>query len=273
MVSTTFVASVIVMVLGGVLLMQQAAVGILNAKDKAATAQALQAARAAQSRLDALNIDTDTNVNELLEGILTDISDRGGDSNSSGYFVIMESQIGVQKSGDVESSSIPDNLRSQVQATEGANPPMWKAPTTVRAAGSPAAPGLAFGSTLNVAGTPSCQIYIIFKMQQEADTLRSLQNAVLITGAVLVFLLTFIAGMVSRQVVSPIRAARRAAERLASGNLEDRMTVKGRDDLARLAGSMNYMASELQKQITQLEELSGSSSDSSATCPTSCGRR
>jgi two-component system sensor histidine kinase MtrB len=34
------------------------------------------------------------------------------------------------------------------------------------------------------------------------------------------------------------------------------MQVRGEDDLARLATSMNYMASELQKQITQLEDLS-----------------
>jgi two-component system sensor histidine kinase MtrB len=71
-----------------------------------------------------------------------------------------------------------------------------------------------------------------------------------------VILLTFIAALVSRQVVTPVRAARRAAESLASGNLHDRMKVRGQDDLARLAVSMNYMASELEKQITTLEELS-----------------
>ena len=69
-------------------------------------------------------------------------------------------------------------------------------------------------------------------------------------------LLTFIAALVSRQVVTPVRAARRAAESLASGNLHDRMKVRGQDDLARLATSMNYMASELEKQINTLEELS-----------------
>lgn len=255
-VATTFTASVVVMVLGGVLLMQQAAIGVLDAKDRAATNQASQAARTAQSRLDALNIDSDHNPNEMLEGILTDISDRNGSNNTSGYYVILESQIGTQKSGDVLESSVPDNLRSQVQSSEGVNPPLWKAPTTVHTTGSADVPGLAFGTTLSVGGVPNYQVYIIFKMAQEADTLRYLQQAVLITGAVLVFLLTLIAGMVSRQVVSPIRAARRAAERLASGNLDDRMTVRGRDDLGRLAVSMNYMASELQKQITQLEELS-----------------
>ncbi len=76
------------------------------------------------------------------------------------------------------------------------------------------------------------------------------------TGAILVILLTFIAALVARQVVTPVRAARRAAESLASGNLDDRMKVRGQDDLARLATSMNYMASELQKQISQLEDLS-----------------
>jgi two-component system sensor histidine kinase MtrB len=73
---------------------------------------------------------------------------------------------------------------------------------------------------------------------------------------ILVILLTFIAALVSRQVVTPVRAARRTAESIASGNLGDRMPVRGQDDLARLAASMNYMASELEKQITTLEELS-----------------
>ena len=46
-----------------------------------------------------------------------------------------------------------------------------------------------------------------------------LRYAVVTTGAILVILLTFIAALVSRQVVTPVRAARRAAESLASGNL------------------------------------------------------
>ena len=76
------------------------------------------------------------------------------------------------------------------------------------------------------------------------------------TGVILVILLTFIAALVSRQVVTPVRAARRTAESIASGNLHERMTVRGQDDLARLATSMNYMAAELEKQITTLEDLS-----------------
>ena len=62
--------------------------------------------------------------------------------------------------------------------------------------------------------------------------------------------------LVTRQVVTPIRMARRVAERLAAGQLQERLQVSGEDDLARLATSFNQMASNLQRQIRQLEELS-----------------
>jgi two-component system sensor histidine kinase MtrB len=53
-----------------------------------------------------------------------------------------------------------------------------------------------------------------------------------------------------------VRLARRIAERLAAGRLEERMQVRGEDDIARLGLSFNQMAVSLQRQIRQLEELS-----------------
>ena len=50
--------------------------------------------------------------------------------------------------------------------------------------------------------------------------------------------------------------AARIAERFAAGHLEERMQVRGEDEIARLAGSFNDMAGALQRQIDQLEELS-----------------
>lgn len=251
---TTFVASVVVMVLGGVLLMQQAAIGVLSAKNRAATNQVAQAAHTAQLRLNAQYLDNDTNVHEVLGQILSEISDRSG--GRGGYDVILESKLGEQKSSGVKTSSVPNNLRQQVRSDHGSTPKLWKTPTRIRFKDRPAVPGSAFGTALHVPNSAGYQLYFVVPMEQEQETLDSLQRAVIITGAVLILLLTLIAGLVSRQVVTPVRGARRAAERLASGHLEDRMVVKGRDDLARLAGSMNNMASELQKQITQLEELS-----------------
>src|SRR5205814_3936845 len=62
--------------------------------------------------------------------------------------------------------------------------------------------------------------------------------------------------LLTRQIVTPIRLARRVAERLAAGQLQERLRVSGEDDLARLATSFNQMATSLQRQIRQLEELS-----------------
>ena len=62
--------------------------------------------------------------------------------------------------------------------------------------------------------------------------------------------------LVTRQVITPVRLARRVAERIASGRLEERMHVSGEDDIARLAMSFNQMAEALQSQIRKLVELS-----------------
>ena len=72
----------------------------------------------------------------------------------------------------------------------------------------------------------------------------------------LLLLVAGVALLVTRQVITPVRLARRVAERIASGRLEERMHVSGEDDIARLAMSFNQMAEALQSQIRQLVELS-----------------
>jgi two-component system sensor histidine kinase MtrB len=153
----------------------------------------------------------------------------------------------------VTTASIPPDLARSVEQSND----LWMTPTRVVFSGDrEAEPGLAAGSSLTLPGAERYQIYLLFSLAEQVKTLELLRNAVISTGAILVILLTFIAALVSRQVVTPVRAARQTAESIASGNLGDRMPVRGQDDLARLAASMNYMASELEKQITTLEELS-----------------
>ena len=83
-----------------------------------------------------------------------------------------------------------------------------------------------------------------------------MSQALLTAAALLLVLVAGMTWLVTRQVVTPIRLARRVAERLAAGQLQQRLRVSGEDDLARLATSFNQMATSLQRQIRQLEELS-----------------
>ena len=100
------------------------------------------------------------------------------------------------------------------------------------------------------------RLFYIFPLAEQEQTLAVVRGALITAGALLVVLLGTIAWLVTRQVVTPVRLARRIAERLAAGRLEERMHVRGEDDIARLGTSFNQMATSLQMQIRQLEELS-----------------
>jgi two-component system sensor histidine kinase MtrB len=78
---------------------------------------------------------------------------------------------------------------------------------------------------------------------------------VIATGIVLVLLLALMAALTTRLVVQPVRSAARTAQRLSAGLLDQRMEVRGEDDLALLAASFNQMAENLQRQIIRLEEM------------------
>ena len=245
---TVFLASVLVLVLGGFLLMQQATIGVIAGKKETAKNEARQAVNTAQQQLNAADLTSDVNVDKLLLDLAT-----GFASRAEQFEVIIIARGQTITAGNAVRTSIPEALQKRVVQSFD----LLMSPTQIDYRdGRPPVAGLAAGATLTLQGTGSYQIYLMFPLTQEVATLAILRYAVVTTGAILVILLTFIAALVSRQVVTPVRAARRAAESLASGNLRDRMKVRGQDDLARLATSMNYMASELEKQINTLEELS-----------------
>lgn len=251
MVSTVFVGSVLVLVLGGFLLMQQATSGVLQGKQDSAKNEARQAVNGAQAQLNSADLTGGVNVDKLLLDLATGFANRSAGGEQ--YQVIILARGQTITAGDATAQSIPTALRRQVESSSD----LLITPTVVDYADAqPSVPGLAAGSTLTLPGTGRYAIFLIFPLTSEVNTLVVLRYAVVTTGAILVVLLTFIAALVARQVVTPVRAARRAAESLASGNLHDRMKVRGQDDLARLATSMNNMAAELERQITTLSELS-----------------
>ncbi|WP_275988576.1 MtrAB system histidine kinase MtrB [Mycolicibacterium sphagni] len=102
---------------------------------------------------------------------------------------------------------------------------------------------------------PNLELYLIFPLNSEENTITLVRSTMATGGLVLLVLLAGIALLVSRQVVLPVRSASRIAERFAEGHLSERMPVRGEDDMARLAVSFNDMAESLQRQITQLEEF------------------
>jgi len=105
-------------------------------------------------------------------------------------------------------------------------------------------------------GFGQVELFYIVPLTTEDQTAGQIRTMVLLTGLALVILLGVLSALVTRLVVKPVRVAARTAQRLSAGLLDQRMAVHGEDDLALLAASFNQMATNLQRQIVRLEEMS-----------------
>ena len=148
-------------------------------------------------------------------------------------------------------SVIPPDLRKAVQ--DSGKDQYWA--STVIPVGTEDRPGIAVGNLVTFNGTVY-ELYLIYDLNTAQQTLDEIQGVLAAGGAVLVLMIVAIAWYVTRNVVSPVSHAALVSEKLAAGHLQERMVVKGEDEVARLGASFNHMAASLQEQITQLATLS-----------------
>ena len=242
--------STIVLILVGWVMMSQVTDGVLESRRTSAQ----QEARAQLASLS-------SSINAADPGLIKDkLSQLVQGSNRPGLYEVVlipadrADSNAIRYTGLVESNSIPQELQSSVSNDDSK---FFDTYTKINYRDHTSEPGLAIGAQLRVdAGNQRYEVYFLFPLTAQKDTLDVVQRALVTAGLLLVVLLGAVAWLVTRQVVTPVRMARRIAERLAAGRLEERMQVRGTDDLARLAVSFNKMASNLQQQIRRLEELS-----------------
>jgi two-component system sensor histidine kinase MtrB len=259
---STLLLSAVVVSLVGWMLLQQITDGLVNSKTESAVDETTRATAEAQRRLSAANgndFDASTQLTQLVSTLVS----RG---SVQGYEIVLTGPIAGSSSGvtagagtsntpGVMSDSIPERLRSSVE--RGGSGETSYTYTTIRYTDRPAVPGVVTGSQVILpADGGTYTLFYLFPMTEQQDTLSLVRRALVTGGGLLLVLVGGLTWLVTRQVVTPVRLARRVAERLASGRLEERMHVRGDDDIARLGTSFNQMAASLQKQIRQLEELS-----------------
>jgi two-component system sensor histidine kinase MtrB len=256
-VATTMVISVVVVAVLGVFLMQQITTALLDAKEKAAAQQLEEGLSIAARDLTNINMGDPDDVKAKLDALSKSLASRSGPSGLYQVVVLLDppnaeiDRIGGFVSTGVKDRSVPVRLRTQVERAQPGAGQQLHTYGRLYYNDQPPEPGLIIGAKLG-----HFELYYLFPLTQEQQTLTFVQSTLIGVGAALVLLLAAIASVVTRQVVVPVRLAAQAAERLAAGRLEERMKVRGEDDLARLASSFNDMAANLQEKILQLEELS-----------------
>ncbi|WP_258371392.1 MtrAB system histidine kinase MtrB [Curtobacterium sp. MCLR17_044] len=117
-------------------------------------------------------------------------------------------------------------------------------------------PGLAVGSTLQIPSAGQYELYLVYDLSDAQQTLDFVSQTLSIGGVALMVLIALVTSLVVRLVVVPIRGAAETSRKIAAGRLDERIPVRGQDDLATLARSFNGMAEAVSRQITQLAELS-----------------
>ncbi|MGF2948462.1 MtrAB system histidine kinase MtrB [Microbacterium alcoholitolerans] len=116
--------------------------------------------------------------------------------------------------------------------------------------------GIVVGQLLTIHDVGSYDIYMAYDLADADETLLFVQRTLWLAGISLVAIIAGISWLVMRSVSTPIIEAAETSARLASGDLEVRLPVRGEDELATLGRSFNAMADSIENQISELAELS-----------------
>jgi len=238
----------------GVILQQQITKGLLESRQNVAVAEVRKAAQTVQTDLRGADTDPASlksalslTLLKLRNPALADNPNAQGTSNTGAFDpVIVPDAAPSLAQGFFP--DVPEELMDRV-----ASGTIAYQYTTVRR-DDRGVPALVVGAPAPTS-TDSFSVFLIFPLTSDQTTASVVQNTLLVGGAALVLALTLIAVLVALQVVRPVRRAAAVAQRLAAGDLAERMPVRGPIELTTLARSFNGMADAIRAQIRQLEEF------------------
>jgi two-component system sensor histidine kinase MtrB len=260
-VSTLLLSAVVVTAVGWFLL-RQVEQGLVDHRVAAVLAEATSENTDARKSLTSAP-GTETDATAQARALFTPIMEQGltrgfsavlADPGSGDTTVLARGDLHTPR---LDPASVPQSLLHHFDSSTQSAWTYTTIRTTDANGNQVSTPGIVVGTLVRLPADRSTRtLYYLFPLDDVKQTLGLVTRALLTAGVLLLALIAALTFLLTRQIVTPIRLARRVAERLAAGQLQERLRVTGEDDLARLATSFNQMATNLQRQIRQLEELS-----------------
>ena len=241
-------------------LSSQIATSLFENQKSQALQESISGFRNVQSVLNSSEMRSDSEIRRNVSRTLT-VLDAGASGKRSWILVPLEGQgkqgfIPEQSSDkSLSSSSIPTDFKNTVRDRDGV---YWQTSTitTFENNRERTHPVLIVGTHVSIAQNPNYGLFTVYDMTDSSATIAHI-NFVLFGGfCALLTVVLSVVWFVTRFVVRPITQTAITAERLAAGDLDRRVSVKGEDQAARLGISFNRMADSLQEKIVQLERLS-----------------
>ncbi|MEI2777151.1 MAG: MtrAB system histidine kinase MtrB [Tetrasphaera sp.] len=254
----------------GTYLYQQVADGLMSDRLRTARIEARSLARQAQENFDNTNqTESLDQLNQFANKTINELAPPPTDLTRFVVFVpaldnTTPARVDLVLTGGLVSSPIPLALRSAVDADETHQQTTiidldrggLLAESAADTSGQAIIPAVVVGSRIVVPTAGAHELFFVYPMDREENTLALIRRVLLYGAGAIVLVLAGSAWLATRQVVRPVVIAAQVAERLAAGELNERMPSRGADELALLGRSFNDMADHLQSQIRQLEELS-----------------
>ncbi|HKU11935.1 MAG TPA: MtrAB system histidine kinase MtrB [Sinomonas sp.] len=243
----------------GVYLSNQMANSLFQERLTQAEVQTRQSVNQVQETFDGAQVTDQQGVLKLVNDTLATLEARDSGTPRQYVFLAVPNQdqprnrwVDSRASYLRTENDIPQTLREAVEGSQQSQQFWQSIPLTVDNTTHPA---IAVGNKVTFGGTVY-ELYLLYDIQSAQETLDEMQSVLWFGGVFLILLIGAIVWIVTRSVVSPVSHAASVSEKLAAGQLEERMAVEGEDEVARLAKSFNHMAASLQEQITQLATLS-----------------
>lgn len=253
-VALTLVLTAAVVAIIGYILMTQISSQLLRAKQGAAIQQVSDGAQYLERELSIRGISGDASLNDTLESAVLTLQQRGSSAGQFNIAAVVRTPDGrVARSISDHPDLSPRVISTSLQQDVGEGNMVWQYATMEL--------GHLEQQVLVVASPvpgewSEYELYYVYPMQNEIEIMTFVQQTVAAAAIAFMVLIPGVGLLISRLVVLPVRQARRTAQRLAEGDLQQRMDVRGEDDLARLGTSFNEMAASLSSQIIRLEALS-----------------
>ncbi|MFF4734315.1 ATP-binding protein [Streptomyces sp. NPDC001262] len=103
------------------------------------------------------------------------------------------------------------------------------------------------------------EVYALVPLREDEANVRALVNAAQ-SGAVPALALSVVPALIAaRGVLRPVRELRRATQKITEGELDTRLKVTGRDELADLSRTFNDMAAALEENVAELRRMEANS--------------
>ncbi len=254
---TTVVLSGISLTLVGGFLSYSIGNGLYNTRLEQVLIESERAALDVQNTFAASNVTDEVGLQSLMNAVIPNLeSTTTSDSRKvallrspdQGGTLYLQSPI----SADLDTTLIPDVLRTAVRNTPDR--------LSYQSIGIPMPgsthPGIAVGSQIDVPLAGAYELYLVFDLNGEQETLDYVQRTLFFAGLIILALIAAVSYFVTTWLVKPVKVAAEVSERLADGALDERLPERGTDVIATLARSFNRMAQSLQSQINKLASVS-----------------